>query len=152
MAAQSIPIRSGKPARKPATLDYWEAKITTAFSKVTHGWYVIGKALDEIHKKELYKKGYPTFEAYIRERWGFTRQWAYQRIEAARAIAPYANRNVQTFLHAGASKAHVLAEALPRHKRIIGDHIKKGMHIRALRELNHQLKAATIGESPSTLK
>lgn len=46
----------------------------------------VGKALAEIQVRGLYKRTHATFEAYCRERWGFSRHVAYERIEAAAVV------------------------------------------------------------------
>jgi hypothetical protein len=44
----------------------------------------VGQALAEIQERRLYRQqDYPTFEAYCKERWGWTRRIAYTYIEAA---------------------------------------------------------------------
>ena len=44
----------------------------------------VGQALLEIQSKKLYRENFRTFEAYCRERWGFSRQRAYQLTAGAR--------------------------------------------------------------------
>ncbi|MHB1774988.1 MAG: hypothetical protein ACYCU7_03210 [Acidimicrobiales bacterium] len=42
----------------------------------------VGRALLEIRDRRLYREdGYPTFEMYCRERWGWSRQHAYRLID-----------------------------------------------------------------------
>ncbi len=41
----------------------------------------------EIRDKRLYRQTHSTFEAYCRERWGWSRQRAYQQIEAASYVS-----------------------------------------------------------------
>ncbi len=48
----------------------------------------IGEALYEIRESRLYREGFDTFEDYSRKRWNFSRQRAYQLIEAAK-VADY---------------------------------------------------------------
>lgn len=43
----------------------------------------VGKALAEIQVRGLYKRTHATFEAYCRDRWGFSRPSAYEYIHAA---------------------------------------------------------------------
>ena len=44
----------------------------------------VGNALREIRDSRLYKgQGYPNFEEYCRERWGWSRSYAHRQIEAA---------------------------------------------------------------------
>jgi hypothetical protein len=44
----------------------------------------VGLALAEIRDRRLYRETYGTFEAYLDERWGMTRQRGYQLIDGAR--------------------------------------------------------------------
>src|SRR5690349_8570466 len=48
----------------------------------------VGEALANIKNGRLYRAKYPgcTFEQFVEERWGKSRQWAYQQI-SARAVA-----------------------------------------------------------------
>jgi hypothetical protein len=46
-------------------------------------FYKVGTALVEIRNRKLYRGEHRTFEAYLREKWGITRQRAYQLIDAA---------------------------------------------------------------------
>jgi hypothetical protein len=43
-------------------------------------------ALKSIHDEGLFRQSHGTFEAYCRERWGFTRQRGYQLLSLARAM------------------------------------------------------------------
>lgn len=43
----------------------------------------VGNALMEIRDARLYRATHPTFEAYCRERWGFSRSHGYRLIRAA---------------------------------------------------------------------
>jgi hypothetical protein len=43
----------------------------------------VGKAIAEINESLLYRSTHPTFEAYCKDRWGFTPQRAYQLMDAA---------------------------------------------------------------------
>jgi hypothetical protein len=63
----------------------------------------VGKALMEIRDSRLYREQHPTFENYVKARWGFTKQWAYQQIEAAEICA-----EVKTSLPS-VEHAHMLA-------------------------------------------
>lgn len=47
----------------------------------------VGEALLEIRDHRLYRPDYPTFDAYCRERWGWSRVHAYRQIAAARVAA-----------------------------------------------------------------
>lgn len=52
----------------------------------------IGNALAEIKRDKLYRKKYGTFEDYCEQRWGYSRQQAYNYIHAAEVL-----KNVHTF-------------------------------------------------------
>jgi len=47
----------------------------------------VGEALAEIRDRQMYRETHATFEAYCRERWGWSRSYAYRHIEAAQAVA-----------------------------------------------------------------
>lgn len=46
----------------------------------------VGAALQKIRDQKLYREQYATFEDYCRERWGWSRQRAYQIISAAEVV------------------------------------------------------------------
>lgn len=46
----------------------------------------VADALAEIRDNRLYREGYATFEAYCRERWGFSRVYAHNVIKSAQAV------------------------------------------------------------------
>lgn len=45
----------------------------------------VGEALGEIRDSKLYRSTHKTFDAYLRERWGYKRSYAYELIDASRA-------------------------------------------------------------------
>ncbi|MCL1472831.1 MICOS complex subunit MIC60 [Argonema antarcticum] len=49
-------------------------------------FYEVGKALDEIREKKLYRETHKTFEDYCKEKWGIARRRAYQFIDAAHVL------------------------------------------------------------------
>ena len=49
-------------------------------------FFEVGNALAEIRDSALYRLTYKTFEAYCRDRWGFSRIRAYQLIEASEVL------------------------------------------------------------------
>jgi hypothetical protein len=46
----------------------------------------VGQALAKIRDGRLYRDSHKTFAAYVQERWGKTRDWAYKTIEAAGVV------------------------------------------------------------------
>jgi phage N-6-adenine-methyltransferase len=48
------------------------------------GFVVVGQALQRIRDGKLYREGFATFEDYCRGRWGLSRSYAYQQIDAAK--------------------------------------------------------------------
>jgi hypothetical protein len=67
----------------------------------------VGNALAEINDTWLYRATHPTFEAYLRERWGISRTRGDQLIQAAEAAAP-PSAGVDSFAPATRSKARPL--------------------------------------------
>lgn len=45
----------------------------------------VGKALAEIRDSKLYRDTHKTFQAYVKQRWGHDRNWAYSLIDASGA-------------------------------------------------------------------
>lgn len=56
--------------------------------KNLQSFYEVGKALAEIRDRELYRDvlGYDTFEAYCKDRWDFSRSYAYRLIGSANVV------------------------------------------------------------------
>jgi len=50
------------------------------------GFVAVGLALAEIRDRRLYKPEFKTVENDCREKWGWTRQWAYEPIAASEAV------------------------------------------------------------------
>lgn len=55
---------------------------------IEHGFETFietGKAIAEIHEDKLYlKRGYSTFDDYMKRRWGWSRSFGYRQINGAR--------------------------------------------------------------------
>ncbi|HEY9852349.1 MAG TPA: hypothetical protein V6D28_22950 [Leptolyngbyaceae cyanobacterium] len=63
-----------------------QARLTELETVIEQGlqtFYEVGKALDEIREKRLYRETHKTFDAYCKEKWGIARQRAYRLIQAA---------------------------------------------------------------------
>ena len=75
----------------------------------------VGEALAKIRDSRLYRETHATFEAYCRERWGFTRMRASQLIESAKASSSV-NNCLQT-----ESQARELSKVEPeRREEVVG--------------------------------
>lgn len=84
--------------------------------RLKEAWQKAAVALTTIRDTEKYKEaGYGTFEAYCDGEWGWTRQRAYQLIEAAN-VAAELPENVNHGLHLNERQARELAKA-PAEKR-----------------------------------
>ena len=59
------------------------ARLCKVVDEGLSSFLAVGTALVEINEKRLYRQSHETFEAFVRERWGITRQRAYQLMEAA---------------------------------------------------------------------
>ncbi|MCU0518058.1 MAG: hypothetical protein MUC60_14580 [Oscillatoria sp. Prado101] len=65
------------------------ARLEQLESLIAQGFHIfgqVGKALDEICDKRLYRESHKTFEAYCRNKWGIARRRAYQFIDAAQVV------------------------------------------------------------------
>ena len=47
----------------------------------------VGKALEQIRDQRLYRASFPTFEEYLKQRWGMSRSYGYRQIEGAQVAA-----------------------------------------------------------------
>lgn len=54
--------------------------------KVERAFYEAGKALEEIRDRKLYRASHKTFEAYCKDRFGFSRTYPYRLIDAAAVV------------------------------------------------------------------
>lgn len=79
MTAALTGPRDVRDARRLADLEAVIERGKTAFVEV-------GEALIEVRESKLYRLNYPTFEAYCKGRWGFSRPRAYQLMEAAETV------------------------------------------------------------------
>jgi len=61
-------------------------ELETVIERGLQTFYEVGKALEEIREKKLYRETHKTFETYCRDRWGIARQTAYRFIDAALVI------------------------------------------------------------------
>ncbi|MEN9870014.1 MAG: hypothetical protein RLZZ171_997 [Cyanobacteriota bacterium] len=53
---------------------------------VVQAFYIAGQSLNTLRDKRLYRETHPTFEAYIRDRFAFTRAAAYYLIDAFQVV------------------------------------------------------------------
>ena len=74
----------------------------------------VGTALAEIRDGRLYRETHATFEAYCRERWGWTRRVGYQYIEAAQVAG---NVYLSTHTPPSLTQARQLATLAPDEQR-----------------------------------
>ena len=79
----------------------------------------VGNALMEIRDQRLYRATHATFEAYCKERWGWSRISAYRHIEAAEAVAllPIGNKP------SSESVARELVPLSPAERIAVAEHI-----------------------------
>ncbi len=66
------------------TLEDCEERISSSF-------VALGEAIRTIRDRRLYREDFDTFEAYCQERWGWTRQHAYQLMAGAEVAATLAS-------------------------------------------------------------
>ena len=79
----------------------------------------VGKALAEIHERKLYKETHKTWEAYLKERWNFSRQHAHRLLQAKKVVElssvgdkPRTEREARKRLGEKRSKRKQLAKAV----------------------------------------
>lgn len=88
--ASAVPSAQAKPLlpAEAATLQRLEGVIRRGM-KV---FYEVGTALSEIRDSRLYRATHTSFEDYLRERWGFSRQFAWMQIEASKVVNALSTR------------------------------------------------------------
>jgi hypothetical protein len=72
----------------PAAKEHSLAELEAVIERGLATFIEVGEALREIRDARLYRETHSTFEAYCRERWGWTRQHVNRQIAAAQII-PY---------------------------------------------------------------
>jgi hypothetical protein len=90
LSTEEQPTSAALSAEEQAQRNSFESVLESSFRRP---FYEAGAALKEIRDKKLYRD-YGSFEAYCRERWGWSRIHAHRLIEAtdARAMLPNGNR------------------------------------------------------------
>lgn len=73
----------------------------------------VGNALLEIRDKRLYRQEYSTFEEYCREQWSFTKQRAYQLMDAATVVDTIQKSTIVDFFPKTETQARPLASLEP---------------------------------------
>lgn len=78
--------------RKPSGLSREERQtLETCEEKISSSFVALGDAIRTIRDRRLYRADFDTFEDYCRERWGWTRQHAYQLMAGAEVAATLAS-------------------------------------------------------------
>jgi len=83
-----------------------ESKIEDNIKKA---WYENGLCMFEIQQRKLYEKKYGTFEKYLNDRWGFTRDYGYKLIKAANLYQQLEDQNVY-------KKGEIVDKKLPKNE------------------------------------
>lgn len=106
-----------------ARLAIHEAKIERILSSIDASWVEIGKELYEIQAESDFAE--TTFEAYVKNRWSKSRDWAYKMIDGYKVKAELP-ANVENLIQTQ-SQARALKEA-PKEKRaeVIKEVVKSG--------------------------
>ena len=73
----------------------------------------MGESLAAIRDARLYRQTHDTFEAYCKERWGWSKQHAYQLIESAQAASTIVDKSAIT----KESQARELAKVEPQRRQ-----------------------------------
>lgn len=61
-------------------------KLEATIHRTSNAFVECGLALDQIREKRLYRMAFDTFEEYCKAKWGWTRQRAYQLIDASKTV------------------------------------------------------------------
>jgi DNA N-6-adenine-methyltransferase (Dam) len=81
LAAVSADSIAGVPLTAVEATDFDD--LERVIERGLAGFVEVGRALESIRDKKLYRETHGTFEHYLRERWGMSRAHAYRQIEAA---------------------------------------------------------------------
>lgn len=83
------------PVMTPVVMNPRLLELEADIERGKQAFVEVAAAIVEIRRDRLYRdRGYETFEAYLKERWGWSRQTGYQYIAAAKV-----NENVKSTLH-----------------------------------------------------
>jgi len=80
-------------------------------TQVEQGFVSAANALREIKESKIYKEQYGTWENYLKDRWGYNRDWYYKLVQASDVIKNVSNLNI--FLPTTESQARELAPLDP---------------------------------------
>ena len=124
------------------------AELETVIERGQQTFVEVGNALMEIRDQRLYRKTHATFEAYCKERWGWTRRQANRQIDAAKVVEtlgptgpkpatereardmldglePEERREVREGKATPATVEHLAEVKVPKTKRTAGDESKE---------------------------
>ena len=76
-------------------------------------FYVAGQALKVLRDKKLYRETHATFEAYIRDRFGFTKAAAYYLISAFEVVNNLKSQPLVDLLPTNERQCREIAKLLP---------------------------------------
>jgi DNA modification methylase len=112
----------------------------------------VGEALLSIRERKGYRRvGFPTFEAYLKERWGWSRQRGYQLIRAAGVLSDLRSDGLSTSVVIPSEHhARVIASLAPAERRTLVNQLGDlGQY--STRELHHAARVLkkTIQERPT---
>ena len=86
----------------------------------------VGNALLEIRDKRLYRQEHSTFEEYCREQWSFTKQRAYQLMDAATVVDTIQKSTIVDFFPKTETQARPLTSLEPKEQVEAWKRVKEG--------------------------
>ena len=116
----------------------------------------VGQALAAIRDRRGYRvAGYGTFEAYLQERWGWSRQRGYQLIQASDVVADLAADEMSTPVDIPTEgHARALVSLAPAERRSLLEHVGE-LSQYSTRELHHaarQVSPRSANGSPPAVR
>jgi hypothetical protein len=94
------------------------ARLETVIKRGCQTFVEVGAALLAIHARRGYKvAGFATFETYLRDRWGWSRQRGYQLMQAATVVAEFEREPISTQVVIPTERHARILASLPRQER-----------------------------------
>jgi hypothetical protein len=124
------------------------AELESAIERGKMTFIEVGNALAEIRNRRLYRRDWPTFEAYCVFHWGWSRQRSYQLIEAA-AVVKLLPDAMSTIVDAESQARELAKVAEEDREKVMQEVIRRGsVTAKAIQKVARELKGKVEQPAP----
>jgi hypothetical protein len=124
------------------------AELESAIERGKKTFIEVGNALAEIRDRRLYRRDWPTFEAYCIFHWGWSRQRSYQLIEAA-AVVKLLPDALSTIVDAESQARELAKVAAEDRENVMREVIRRGsVTASAIQKVARELKGKVERPAP----